>query len=276
MITKKDAHDIETWFEAYTKAFFTHDAYVCNNLKIRYDHIMLTRKAMVYLCQELNLSAQQCLLGDVIALLHDIGRFEQFSQYRTFSDHNSVNHGCLGVRILANTRILSQLSDSVQKTITSAIQWHNARGIPHTMSGEELLFTKLIRDADKIDIYRCSVDHFRRIKHDPAGGHLELEVSDAPHCSDALVTALLQGQQVDYSQLQTYHDLQLMQLGWIYDINFVASLKHIHEKQHLNDLIDFLPTGPVTDRVRNHVYSYLEERGVTGCDHSVQITDHSN
>ena len=41
---------------------------------------------------------RQCWL--TAGLLHDVGRFPQYSMYGTFFDSASVDHGCLGAEII--------------------------------------------------------------------------------------------------------------------------------------------------------------------------------
>jgi len=38
--------------------------------------------------------------AEVIAWLHDIGRFEQFDRYRTFADAESENHAQIALRVI--------------------------------------------------------------------------------------------------------------------------------------------------------------------------------
>ena len=41
-------------------------------------------------CQHLHLSKEDTDLAMLIALLHDIGRFEQWMQYQSFADHKTI------------------------------------------------------------------------------------------------------------------------------------------------------------------------------------------
>ena len=47
------------------------------------------------------------VLAEIMALFHDIGRFEQYKQYRTFSDYRSEDHAALGVKVIKANRILN-------------------------------------------------------------------------------------------------------------------------------------------------------------------------
>ncbi|MCH8219528.1 MAG: HD domain-containing protein [Planctomycetes bacterium] len=260
-MNQADLQELERWFERYVAGFTTcegTDDYVQRNLESRCEHIMRTREEMALLCEKLQLNAQRRLICDAIALLHDVGRFEQFVQYRTFNDHVSVNHGALGISILRREAILASFPAQEQYAIETAIAGHNLKQMPKDLSGDALLFTRLIRDADKIDILYCSVQYFQQYRQDPLSVDLELEFSDAPSCTPEVVAALLAGQQVPYERLETLHDLQLLQLGWVYDVNFEATFERLQQRGLLDQLLDFLPAGPDRTRVGWHVRAYVQ------------------
>ena len=69
-------------------------------------------------------------IANVTALLHDIGRFEQFRNYQTFLDLNSVNHAELGLSILEREQVLNALSTDERECIISGIRYHNRATLP--------------------------------------------------------------------------------------------------------------------------------------------------
>jgi len=260
-MNQEGLQELERWFERYVAGFTTGasaDDTIQRNLKSRYEHIMRTREEMALLCEKLQVNDRRRLICDAIALLHDVGRFEQFVQYRTFNDHVSVNHGTLGISILRREAILASLAAQERYAIETAIAAHNLKQMPTDLSGDALLFTRLIRDADKIDILFCSVQYFQQYRQDPLSVDLELEFSNAPSCTPEVVAALLAGQQVPYDRLDTLHDLQLLQLGWIYDVNFEATFERLEQRGLLDQLLDFLPTGRDRTRVQWHVRAYVQ------------------
>ncbi|MFZ0035766.1 MAG: HD domain-containing protein, partial [Sedimentisphaerales bacterium] len=74
------------WFGDYVAGFYGDDKFVNANLKMKEEHSLRVCKEMSYLAQELDLADNQKRIADVIALFHDIGRFEQFVKYRTYND----------------------------------------------------------------------------------------------------------------------------------------------------------------------------------------------
>ena len=91
----------------------------------------------------------------MIGLFHDVGRFYQFTVYRTFNDALSENHAKLGLKVIKDLPFIAKLDEEDLATLKFAIGNHNAKEIAPTENQRHLAFAKLIRDADKIDILSC-------------------------------------------------------------------------------------------------------------------------
>ena len=66
--------------------------------KIRHTYSVVNTSEM--LAKGLNLELEDIELAKLIALLHDIGRFEQLKRYNSYLDYLTVDHGDLGAQIL--------------------------------------------------------------------------------------------------------------------------------------------------------------------------------
>ena len=108
---------------------------------------------MNYLTRPLRMTESDRLLAETIALFHDVGRYEQFTKYRTFADVMSVPHGPLGVDILKRHKVLDCLTPDEQYTISRAVELHGTKQLPDDLDEGVAPFAQLIRDADKLDIY---------------------------------------------------------------------------------------------------------------------------
>ena len=81
-------------------------------LKRKQLHSLRVMKKSRIIAQSLKLSEEEIQIATLIGLLHDIGRFEQYTKYNTFSDHNSIDHAELGIRILQeNNYIKNYIED---------------------------------------------------------------------------------------------------------------------------------------------------------------------
>ena len=97
-------------------------------------------------------------LAWVMGMLHDIGRFEQVRRYHTFIDARSVQHAAFGADLLFREGLLEQLapglSEEQRHLLEVSIRNHSAYRLPAELTEIERLYCQLLRDADKIDIFR--------------------------------------------------------------------------------------------------------------------------
>lgn len=255
---------LNKWFDAYAASFYGDDPYVNANLRLKEDHSIRVCDEMDYLADELDLPDNHRRIARAIALLHDIARFPQFAKYRTYHDPRSVNHCTLAVRILTENKILRPLDPAERQLILKAIEYHGAKEIPDGLDGDMLLFCKLIRDADKLDIYRVMTENYRLHRDDPDSFYLEVELPDEPYYSPQVIDDILSERNVDYTRLKTFNDMKLINLAWVYDVNFIPTLKRIKQKRFLEQVLEFLPDTDDIRKVRQKVFAYLNSRITQG------------
>ena len=248
------------WFDDYVASFYGNDEFINANLKLKEEHSRRVCKEMLYLAQELDLAGNQKRIADVIAILHDVGRFEQFVKYRTYNDSRSVNHCLLGVGVLRREKVLEQVDRKSRELIEKAIEYHGLIELPADLEEECLLFSKLIRDADKLDVFYVVTEYYKQYRDNPEEFMLELEFPDEPGYSAEIVEGILCGRLIDYGKLRTINDMKLCQLGWVYDVNFTATLKRIKQRRFLEKIFDFLPETEDIDKVREKIFKYVDSR----------------
>jgi hypothetical protein len=251
---------IRVWFDDYAAGFYGDDAYVNANLKLKEDHSRRTCDEMRYLAEELSLSDNQKRVADAIALLHDIGRFEQFARYGTYNDTRSEDHCLLSLKVLREAKVLDGIEKKEKQLIEKAIEYHGTRELPSDLEGECLLFSQLVRDADKVDVFYVVPEYYKQYRENPDGFNLELEFKDVPQYSKQILEDVLRGRLVDYSRLRTLNDMKLLQLGWVYDVNFTATLKRIRQRRFLEQIIDFLPRTEDIEKVKTKIFEYVDSR----------------
>jgi len=251
---------IRVWFDEYTSRFFGNNEVVNAHLRLKQEHTVRTCEEILLLAEALALETNQKRIAEVVALLHDVGRFPQFAEYRTFNDRKSVNHCELGVAVLREEGVLEGLPPQEAQWVETAVSCHGLKVIPSDVTGPALLFTKLIRDADKIDIYRVVLENYRGYRENPDTFLLEIELPDEPGYSGDVLEAVLNGELVDSRRLRTLNDMKLCQLGWVYDINFTPALQRLAQLGFLPELLRSLPQDEEILRVRRTVLAYVESR----------------
>ncbi|MDH4202893.1 MAG: HD domain-containing protein [Phycisphaerae bacterium] len=260
MMKKEQLSTFKTWFTEYAATFYTAgDDFLNRNILLKECHTHRVCNEMRQLAGALEMKGSDVLLAEVIALFHDVGRFPQFKQYRTYKDTISENHCLLALRVLAEHDVLAELPDDERVVIENAIEFHGARELP-LLDERTMHFAKMIRDADKIDIFDLLAANYRILAEEPEKFLWELEFPDTPECSPEIIDALLNRRLIDYHKIRTVNDAKLLQIGWVYDVYFDWSIKQIHDRGYLETIIDLLPKTEQINQVSCHIMDYVQTR----------------
>ena len=201
-------------------------------ISLKISHIARVAENSKILATKLNLTDEEINLAQAIGYFHDIGRFEQVKIANTFSDKESkINHGELGVKVLFENNLIRKFikEDKYDNIIKTAILNHNKAKIDENLSEKELLFSKIIRDADKLDILY----------------HIGLPINtmesifwykdfDIEKINEELIKELKEEHYLSYSKIQNNADVILVFYAYIFDLNFSDSLKIVLENKYLD------------------------------------------
>lgn len=149
--------------ERLVKAFET---YVSNynlkdpNIYLKYIHTGKVAENCECIAQSLGLSKEDCELAWEIGMLHDIGRFEQLRRFHTFFDNLSIDHAQFGADLLFREGLIESFDECTahRELIEKAVRYHSLYRIPENLTEREKMFCQIIRDADKVDIYRANYE----------------------------------------------------------------------------------------------------------------------
>jgi len=134
MLKLSELQQLKKWFSEYTKKFITGDNDFDINFYLKIAHTKRVCKEIVEIAKSINLAEEDLLLAELIGLFHDIGRFEQYAQFHTFSDRISKNHAVLGLEVLTETKVLDQLDIALKSIVYKAIENHNKISISEEIS----------------------------------------------------------------------------------------------------------------------------------------------
>lgn len=243
---RKDVDDLTEWFTVFTNTSEEESEALRLNFEIKREHTKRVVEEITYIGNAFGLSQMELNMAEIIALLHDIGRFEQYRNYGTFSDHRSENHAELSLKIMKERNILHPFAPDVRELIYCSVRYHNRPSLPVTETARCLFWSKLLRDADKLDIWRVVTDYYHR-SNGERNVALELELPDTPGISSAVFETLMKGEIVNMRDVRNLNDIKLLQAGWIYDINFEPSISRVRERRYIDLLKEVLPE---TDEVR--------------------------
>jgi hypothetical protein len=259
-VQKQQIDKFKDWFENYVAHLYGDDDYINANIKLKEDHSRRVCRQIRYLAGELKLPVDKKRLAEAIALFHDIGRFEQFKKYRTYSDHRSIDHSTFGLEVLAKNNVLIGVDGGEKKIIETAIRFHNVMELPTGLDEDVLLFSQLIRDADKIDIYYVIAQYYKKYEENPEGFKLEIELPGSPAVTAKVIEDLIAGRRIDYRDLKSWNDMKLCQMSWVYDVNFVPTLIRIKKRGFIEMIVGFLPKTAEIRNAADTVQNYIETR----------------
>ena len=203
--------------------------------------------------QTLALNQEEMNLAKTVALLHDIGRFTQYHTFRTFNDARSIDHAALGVEILNNLSVLDKLTAKERERVLQAVLYHNRRSLPDNERTDHLVYAKMIRDADKLDIFEMITtdDKSRQMVRSP-------EYNKSEKYSLVIVDDILNNTLARFEHIRTATDQMLFRLSWLYNIYYTYSFCCIRQKGYLEKMYRSLPDNEDMKQVRQHLNQYLE------------------
>lgn len=286
---KINREHIKKTFQEYT------DRYDSANpkIKLKIDHTYRVADLCEQIAQSLELSAAEVDLAWLSGMLHDVGRFEQLRRYNTFSDAQSIDHARFAVELLYDEGLIADyvpeisttelvadartwrsmggvnesptaqsedmpLSDILQ-TLRIAIGEHSAYRIQKGLDERTRMFCQILRDADKVDIFRVICD-------------TPMEEVYGFQTKDILRSAITpEVMQAFYEHHAVLRKLKKCPADYIvahgslaFELVYPESLRIAKEQGYLKQMMSFQSENPDTAEIfedlRKDLNDYLEER----------------
>jgi len=257
-MTDADYKELTDFFDDYSSGFINRAANA---------HPHVTKKAhtarvvenMVFLGEKLDLSPRRMRVAKVAALLHDIGRFRQFETYGTFLDAASKNHGTLGVGVIREQRLLASWPKPEKRQIIRSVALHNAYRLPPGMDADTLYLTRLLRDADKLDIFHVLTQNY--LGANPSeNGYLTHNFVDDGLITKSLVDRILKKELIDSQQVCSVNDLKLLQISWVFDLNFKPAVRQVKDLDFIPLILSTLPNSDLLTSLDDFMKDYLVKK----------------
>jgi len=249
-MSRSDLEPFRSWFEEFIQELFGSGG--DENVALKREHSLRVLHEAERIAAPQGLSPGLEHLIRVAALLHDIGRFPQYRDYGTFDDRRSINHGLLGFRTLRGQSVLSNLNPPDRRLVLQAVYWHNRLHIPDGLPGRLDLAVRLLRDADKLDIYSVLISHLTSPGAKDQTVTLGLE-DDPERFNPEIVDRIQAGKRVLYQQMRSINDFALLLLSWVHDLNFAATRQAVRDRGHIQSLCTLLPDEPPIRRLQDQL-----------------------
>ena len=258
-MTENDLEYFKNWFSDFTKSFYSSNDEDQRNIMLKVEHTRNVRENILWIAEGLSLSDNKIRLAETAALFHDIGRFPQYAEYKTFRDAISLSHGLLGKKTLIKEGVLERLPEGEREIILKVVNFHGAFSIPKTFDGDVVFFLKMVRDADKVDIFRVFLEYYDSPPEEKASA-TAFGVPDTPEYSKIMLENLCNREVASYSNIRTENDFKLMKLSWLYTIYFDESIRLLQERGLVEKLISKLPQTDEIKKAIDVLRGYISER----------------
>lgn len=220
-------------------------------------HSLRVMKISEEIATNLKLGKEEIQIATLIGLLHDIARFEQYTQYKTFKDVESFDHGDYGVKILFEDGMIRKFieTNEYDEIIKKAIKNHNKFAIGEGLNKDEMLFAKIIRDADKIDIIYEATGIFWKGQEEGI--------------NNSKISEKMWNSVIERKMFKREKGMNLIGLDnvisvivFIFDMYFTESFQILQQKNYINLIIDrFNPLYEKEriEKLRNIANEYIKQ-----------------
>lgn len=222
--------DLEKAQEEFKKYAQNYDM-TLDGINRKFYHSFRVMELSKNIAKSLNLSSEDINLATLIGLLHDIARFEEFTRYNCFGLKNKFDHGDYGVTILKDNNFIRKFieTDEYDEIIFTAIKNHNKFKIEEGLDEKTLLHSKIIRDADKIDILYEATEMFWDSNEEKVNKSL---------ISDSYYEQFINKEIILRVANQTVLDEVIVCCAFIFDLNFDYSLRKIKEEDYIKKMLN--------------------------------------
>lgn len=243
----------------YIHSFKSDDEVDNHNYNLKREH---TNKVIGYtevLTRSSKCDEDTVLIAEMSALLNDVGRFEQYRIYKSFLDTESKDHAEIALKLIDEYGWLNSLSMFSREMIKKTIYYHNKYSISEKEDPAVVFVSKILRDADKIDILDIASKEFSeetKIKN-PAFSY---NLKESDEVSRPVLIRMLSGMMPDKNDLRTVADFKMLQISLVYDLNFRESFSIINKNKYLKKIFETLPINDEIYEAYNKARVYIENR----------------
>ncbi len=220
-----DLSNAKEEFLRYTNQFDINDF----NIKRKISHSIRVMELCKNLATKLELDNEKIELLELIGLLHDIGRFEQWNLYNSYSDfETNTDHALMGIEVLEKDNYIRKYikNDKYDNLIKKAIFNHNKYKIESNLTIDEIMFCNMIRDCDKTDIiYQATCIYWK-----------DETIINNGKISDKVYEEMIEEKIIENKFKENQIDNLLGVLSFIFDMKYVEEIKVIKENNYINKI----------------------------------------
>lgn len=202
------------------------------------------------IAEDNDLNKNDTEIATLIGLLHDYARFDQWKNYKTYSDRRSIDHADLGVKKLFEDKEIVNYcyNPDYYKFIYNAIKYHNKYSYPEDLDNRNKMFCKIIRDADKLDIFYLMSIKKIFVKE------------DEEKIREIIATQFYNNQLLKHVEVNNNSERIILELAMLFDLNYNYSFKYIENNSFIDKLFEEIDNKNKFEPYFDHVKKYVKER----------------
>lgn len=241
----------ETFLE-YTDQYDRNDP----NILLKIIHTEKVAENSERIARSLGMTEEEVQIAWEIGMMHDIGRFEQLRKYHTFNDAISIDHASYGADLLFQEGLIERFGIDAENydLIEKAVRFHSMYRIPEDLSEEELRFCKILRDADKIDIYRANYE---------TGVHVVYNVTEQEFLESTITPEVyevfLEERTIPRAVKQTVADNLIGHIALSYELEYPISRIMVKEQGFYEKLLQTTFRNEQTNSIMEKVRAKMDE-----------------
>ncbi len=224
------------FFEKYTHSF---DLKV-PDIEKKYYHTYRVVNYAEEIAKSLDLEINEITRAKVCALFHDLGRFPQFTEYKTYIDNISFDHGEKSEEILKENNYNDEI-------VLKAVKYHNKLFVPK-FDDLTNIHCNIVRDADKLDIMDMQINELDRYDY---------------KFNEEILNCFKNHTLLDNSFANNEFINLLRMIAFIFDINYKRTIEIIIEKDIIKRKLNLLRKNTYNkevDIIEKEIKEYIKER----------------
>lgn len=240
-MTKEQLQGVRRHFLDYADSFISTAGDMRYMMELKREHCAFVARNCRSLAMGEGWGDEDIHTAEALGFLHDIGRFPQLEEYGTFMDAKSIDHGKRGWQAVHESGILDEVEPTLRNALLDGVRYHNVRVVPEDLPEAHVRWVNLIRDADRLDIYRVVLEALEndQLEEHPEIG-LGLQRSGEP--TAGVVADLLAEKAPAYTELKNMNDFLLLLLSWINLMGYPVTLRLMRERKIVQHFSAYLPT----------------------------------
>lgn len=250
-------------------------------IKLKIDHTYRVAGLCQRIAESLGLSEPDVDIAWLLGMLHDIGRFEQIRRFGTFNDVQSVDHAEFGADLLFNEGLIRKFAEGYYEEcelarsgneeaeqmiknnehhnkdtglLEMAIRQHNKYRVKEDLTERQRMFCDILRDADKVDIFKVNADIPMEIIYDVTTEELKNGV-----ITKEVLESFYKKETVLKSVRRSAVDHIVGYISLLFELVYKESYRQAREQGYVYKLLDFKSDVPEVNAEFDDMRKYVDE-----------------